>query len=556
MADLSTSLGQHDLGFLHIVAELWGIQLPSESTGDHGGINALSALKAALLDPELLREIIDSLPAEARKALDELIQHNGRVSWPLFTRRYGEIRQMGPGRRDRELPHRKPISASEILWYRALIARNFLDTPDGPQEFAYIPSDLLKLMPSATIMKTAPLGRPAHHKEYAHVLSVNDHILDDACTLLSALRLGLSLDTDEFRLASWQPNPPLSPDVNALRSLLVSATLVDPVTSIPNPDLTRKFLELPRGDALAELVEAWIHSLTFNELHLLPGLRFEGDWQNDPLRARQAILGLLSAIPIGKWWSVSAFIDGIKQTLPDFLRPTGDYDSWFIFDVAANRYLRGIDYWDRVDGEVIRYLLTGPLHWLGILDLGSPAASIDPQAFRVSAWANSLLRGESPGNFSDEVSIINISSDGKIVVPRLASRAVRYQAARFSRWEAAGDEFIYRITSGSLMRAKEQGLNITQIITLLRRYTSNIPPSLVTALERWERAGSEARMEQALILRLRTPEMLQALRKSRVARFLGDPLGPTVVIVKPGAREKVTAALAEMGYLTDIENLE
>jgi len=56
-------------------------------------------------------------------------------------------------------------------------------------------------------------------------------------------------------------------------------------------------------------------------------------------------------------------------------------------------------------------------------------------------------------------------------------------------------------------------------------------------------------MEHVLVLRLRTPEMLKELRASRAARYLGDPLGPTVVIVKAGAWEKVIGALAELGYL-------
>ena len=47
--------------------------------------------------------------------------------------------------------------------------------------------------------------------------------------------------------------------------------------------------------------------------------------------------------------------------------------------------------------------------------------------------------------------------------------------------------------------------------------------------------------------------MLKDLRASRAARFLGDPLGPTVIIVKAGAWEKVIAVLAELGYLAEAE---
>jgi hypothetical protein len=42
---------------------------------------------------------------------------------------------------------------------------------------------------------------------------------------------------------------------------------------------------------------------------------------------------------------------------------------------------------------------------------------------------------------------------------------------------------------------------------------------------------------------------LQALQASRAARFLGDILSPTVVVIKPGAADKVLDALVELGYL-------
>jgi hypothetical protein len=90
---------------------------------------------------------------------------------------------------------------------------------------------------------------------------------------------------------------------------------------------------------------------------------------------------------------------------------------------------------------------------------------------------------------------------------------------------------------------------VAHLLALLRRHADAVPPTLVKALERWEQHGTEATVEQATVLRLSSPELLQTLRASRAARFLGDPLGPTVVIVRPGAAEKVLAVLAEMGYL-------
>jgi DNA polymerase II small subunit/DNA polymerase delta subunit B len=47
-----------------------------------------------------------------------------------------------------------------------------------------------------------------------------------------------------------------------------------------------------------------------------------------------------------------------------------------------------------------------------------------------------------------------------------------------------------------------------------------------------------------------SPDILEALHKTHSARYLGEALSPTTVVVKPGGEEAVRSALAELGYLT------
>jgi hypothetical protein len=54
------------------------------------------------------------------------------------------------------------------------------------------------------------------------------------------------------------------------------------------------------------------------------------------------------------------------------------------------------------------------------------------------------------------------------------------------------------------------------------------------------------------VLRVARPEIMDALRKSPAARFLGEPLGPLTIIVPQDSLDKVMAALARMGYLSDV----
>jgi len=341
--------------------------------------------------------------------------------------------------------------------------------------------------------------------------------------------------------------------------LLAAAGLLDEA-GVPKPEPTRRFLEASRAEELAILARTWLDSAEFNELRIIPGLRVEGEWQNDPVLARHAILDFLFTVP-GKdvatgrlYWSLAGFVAAVYQIRPDFQRPAGDYDSWYLRDLTSGEFLRGFEHWEQVDGALIRYIITGPLHWLGILDLASPAIDAPPDAFRYSDWAAGLLAGDAPQGLSGEEELIHVGSDARLRVPHLAPRAVRYQIARFGDWEGeTEDGYRYRLTPASLERARQQGLKLSHLLALLRRHTSNVPPSLVKALERWDEHGSQARLEKAVVLRLKTPDLLQALRSSRAARFLGDPLGPTTIIVKPGATKKVMEVLAELGYLVEEE---
>ncbi|OGN98877.1 MAG: hypothetical protein A2Z71_07635 [Chloroflexi bacterium RBG_13_50_21] len=541
MPDLAESLQGRDLGHLRIIAELWGIELNEQDIRE-----ALVHLISLLLNSTRVEEIKGSLSPQVQEALSDLANHAGRLPWAQFTRIYGEVREMGVAKRDREHPHKQPVSAVEELWYHGFLAKAFFDTPAGPEEFAYIPDDLLAQLPKAAEAEPFLMGRQASAAEYANVYLANDHILDHACTLLAALRLGMilpgpfSIDTGEI----------LTPAI--LSSILSISQLLDGA-GMPLPEPVRMFLEAPRGEAFVQLLKSWKQSTRFNELQMLPDLSTEGNWVNDPLRAREVILSYLTSIPAGTWWNLGSFIAGIKQRDPDFQRPGGDYDSWFIHNRSTGAYLRGFEHWEAVDGRLVRYLLTGPLHWLGVLDLGSPKSSREVTAFRLSDWSRALLNDRIPEGIPIEEEMLVVRSDARVSARRLVPRRVRYQLARFCEWgKETPDEYQYQITSVSLNHARQQGLTVSQLLTMVNRYSKAVPPSLVKALERWDKNGSEARLERLVILRVTSPEVLQSLLKTRASRFLGEPLGPTSIAIKPEAAQKVLAALAELGYLGEI----
>ena len=530
MPDLFHTFLKYDLGHLRIVAGLWGLELESNEAD-----SAAEELASALLDPEPVHETMEILQPDALAALKSFAAFNGKMEWSSFTRRFGEIREMGAGKRDRERPHLKPISPAETLFYYGFLAKAFFDSEKGAQEFAYIPEDLLDLLKIEGFEETKgePLGRPATPLEKAFEIPASDHILDEATTYLAALRLGKS---------DWKFEPQLT-------ELLTTAGLLK--KGAPQAEKIKSFLEASRAEALKMLVEAWQSSQTFDELRLLPSLICEGEWKNQPQITREFLLDLTNSIPENKWWSIPAFLRAAKEKFPDFQRPAGDYDSWFIKRQSDGQYLRGFAYWDQVDGALIKHFIH-TLHWLGLADLAAPEEGKDAAAFKVRSKVESQQSDLRPSTFDGK---IIVSSNGKITVSRFFSRAVRYQISRFCEWEEAkADEYPYQVTAHSLTRAKEQGLQAAQLLALLVKYTNGaVPPALVKALKQWEAHGTEARVKSLLVLRVTKPEIVEELRKSKAGKFVGEVLSPTAVTIKSGAESKVLAALAEMGLLAEIE---
>ncbi len=546
MPGVAESLQGKDLGFLRLVAQLWDLELTAPDT--RVGMQRLLPL---LLHEDHFLGVVESLPPPAYAALADLQQNEGRMPWALFTRKHGLVREMGPGKRDRERPYASSASPAESLWYRALVGRDFFDLPDGPEEMAYIPDDLLALLP--VLEGENPIfGRSASPAEKAFIQPANDAILDQATTLLAALRMGMAGENLD---GLWQGEP----EPRILLRLLETAGLVDAIGQ-PKPEPVRLFLESSRGAALAYLAQAWLNSLEINELRLLPDLQAEGDWQNDPYKTRQAVISFLpsprESHPLSEgshqtsFWSLGALIQSVRQAEPDFQRPAGDYDSWYLRDIQTGEFVGGYENWDRVDGAVIRYIITGPLNWLGFIDLASSAEGSVPAAFGFSKWAEDLFKNVAPEGLCLENGQVIVRSDARIWVPRGVPRSLRYQVARFCSWmDEKDDGYMYQVTPDSLERARQAGLRPNHLLGLLRRSAETVPPAFSKALERWEERGTEARFQRMMILRLGNPELLQALRNSKVGRFLGDPLSPVAIEVQAQAWPKVAAVLAEMGYL-------
>ena len=546
MTDLWHSLLKSEYSYLKIIAERWGFDFPAADARE--GIDQLTA---ALLEGEYLGEITDILDRQEQELLIWLDEQGGRTPWDRIVRKFGQVREMGAGRLERERPDLDPVSPTESLWYRALIARGFFETETGPQEFVYLPDDLRDLIMPILNPKRTPrpevefLCRVATPREKAEVLPKPWFLLDQICTLLAAIRTGVD------------PSPHL-PDANEsevefYQALAVAGGLLEgPLQT--SPEQIRDFLELEAPQALNTLWEKWLGKEMIAELHLLPEIQVEGDPPVEAVRIRKQVLSYLKMLPEEEWWSIESFLTQVKERHPDILRSGGEYESWFIKRNSSDEYLTGFDQWDEIEGALLRFLITGPLRWFGLIDLGAPGEDKLPLAFRLAPLFADFTAGRIPEVPEREPEQVQLRSQGEIRMTVNVPHKARYQIARFCDWyPIKAEAYQYRLSPDSLTRAEEQDLRVPHLLSLFKNYAEAIPPNLLAALERWEKSGPQASIEPRTVLRLGSPAILKALKKSRANRYILEQLGPTSVIIHPDSEAKIAQALMELGFFVKVD---
>ena len=202
----------------------------------------------------------------------------------------------------------------------------------------------------------------------------------------------------------------------------------------------------------------------------------------------------------------------------------------------------------------MHYFLTGPLFWLGILDLAVVEEETQPFAFRKSKWANKLLENKPVEYKTHEISEFILQKNGAILLPKKTQRELHYQIARFCVWEETQHKhYRYRISPTAIKRAVTQHISIDQIKILFQKYAVKpIPGNILTALDRWSKNQSQISLERQIIVQVDSPDILDQIEKSPVKRYISERINATTAITSPKNIRRLENALMEMGYFAEI----
>jgi hypothetical protein len=573
---LHQSLLDYELALLKGIASCRAIPL---TPANHAQV--VEQLSEALLSPAAIAIMLGDLSEAEKEALQLLLNQDGQIEAPRFAREFGLIRPMGAARLEREQPWRHPATPAESLWYKGLIFKTFQVTAQGGLEMVYIPSDLMPLLQLST---PAPPALPADLFSIAH--APTPAVISSGVGRLreNLFNLLVYLQTTPVRLEnSTRPTDSAGGQLSLKDKKALLNCLLPPLWPGPTPeaelefllhlgqriglltvkhgqfrperDPTRSWLQAHVLVQLSQLQNGWRADPTWNDLWHVPSLRPQPTgWENSPLLARAKILDYLARLgpAAGEWLSLDDLVATIKQREPDFQRPSGDYESWYIYNTQGQP-LMGFAHWDQVEGALIRYLLTQPLLLLEVVELGATSETAPPTSFRLTQPGQSFVQGVPPVVPSDKKpAFLRVDDNFYAHVPAGASLYDRFQLARFAHLERRElDRGVYRITQASVSRALRNGVTADQITTFLARATNNQTPlRVVETLLSWGTRQNTVALEQVTLLRLSKAELLAELRRHpALAPLLGEVIGPTAIVI---ARDKVAELrrlLTELGYL-------
>ncbi len=534
------------------------------------------ALARHMLDAETVAHGREALPVGARKALDALAGAAGRMPAAVFERRFGTLRPMGPGRLERERPWLSPANPTEVLWYRGFVYRAFDKSPSNPVEVIFIPPDLLANLPQVEAETAAAAAAPAQGvPQHAPPLpNESDALLDDVTSILAYIQ---NYEVRPRGDGGWNAEArtamaPMLRDADGADTEMLSGRFGFLLNLIARlnwlrmkdrdlrlvPQLVTQWLQSSPQAQRQALYTAWRDDTAWNDLAHVHGIAFEMShaWTNDPLRERAAILDLLV-----KWMAQSSapaqdlegFVEYVHSHSPDFARTDGRYDTWHIRDVNTNEYLTGFENWDRVEGALIRYIVTGPLRWLGLVNVESGRVSLSASAH--------LLSGEDVADAPDAAGtpavrndVFRLEPDGDVIV-RSGARFERFQLARIANWSATrSEDFVYRLVPESVTAAIKQSIPAARILEFLeQRSNKPMPPNLIKAIKRLEQYGPEARMEQAYMLRTKDAATMDLLLNTHAVRkAMIERLSPTCALMRQRETRAVASAIIRTGLLIDV----
>ncbi len=544
---------------LPVIAGYWTV-LPVKTNYEE----IIRLLCEKMPDPGIMRKVLKGpYGSEMSSALRHLADHGGSETVDSFEESFGTLRVAGIDKVLREKYWKNPTSVTEMLYYRGMIYRHNRFVSEDVKECYIIPDDLLKVIlqviqPDGKTFESNSqtlIVRPAVPAETVSVQPIDDSLPETVSLAAALKRMGRPLTL---------PGTDISDEYDNFIEMLLGESGMFPSGGEADSSVIRDFLTSNRTAAVLKMAACWRGSTLYDELRENKSdLNISESPVFDKRIPRNTVLQILSQLQADTWWSLNGFITAVKSSAPDFLRGSFERERWIIYDSEGND-LSGKGSWFQLEGAYLRFLIFGPLQWLGIVQTAyADNDQTEPSAFRVTKDGLFFILESNSTELSKEISekpniektVPHISADGAVFCGRGTSRYFLYMAARFLEIEKFKDSACsFRMTPKSLNEAEKNGLSRDSLLSMLQRFSKNsVPPSLERMLSDPKGYNLPATIYNATILTIPSPDLLEEIiNNNRLSKWIIQQINQNSLVIDPKGIAEIRRFLMEKEILVDI----
>jgi hypothetical protein len=526
-----------------------------------------------LSQPSTLMVMITQLDPLGKDALRVLLAAGGALPVHPFEERFGALRPYRPWRDDDPASTRQPwlapSSATEQLWYLGLLYRDPPKAKPGLIQHYVLPSEFIhplseQLLPPHRARTPSPLPRPGRYASLEHHLAIwlatlaSDPIkplrggwLPPSALTTLAQRLGLAAPDPlagdrETRgqgdKGAGEPSSPRSERQHLYLAFLHYLALVADFVSVgPTAfQLTPAawaWLLAPTDARCQQLFAAWLQA---------PAERaqpFHFAWEPFPPQSRPALLEQMGRLLSDHLLPLADLLQQLRLHDPYGRWPAPYPASWYeeapLIDPLAE-------------------LCSGPLFWLGVVDLAQPPNG-DPliQLSQAGRWLLALPGAQPPAFPSAALCTAPKSAPHTLTVPFQVQPFHLAHLARLCHWETPSSGNVHGYTlelnPQRVAQAASQGLAVEQMVQQVAAALGR-PPSrrLRQRLRQWAQQGQQVQLRPLLVLETATADLLAQLRRHQlVRRRLGPGLAPNRVAINPLDVAPLLQTLRTLGFYVE-----
>jgi hypothetical protein len=517
-----------------------------------------------LTDPSVLDGIVSRLDQPARAALDALIAQDGRMMARLFCGEYGTFGENSAGYNARQDRFGKPNNAAQVLADCGLIYQGYMDVGAWRGEGVFIPADLLALLPKVA---TPPFARVLAATPPPAYVSAHTDLARDVGMFLcmcqrDAVRAVYGDRLSKRDVLKMNEDMSLRQDLSAMRAesdaawiefvhhaaAMLGLIVVEGTLIVPSHK-GEEFLRQSHDKQVHELWNAFLKDGGWSDVAkcLVPSLVYIQPDAGYNVAIRGRVVAALKQCPPGTWLAVESFDKAMRAHDPTFLRSRtsskSDWQPW----LRTSEFLGG---WDVIETPLLKYIIGGPLLWMGVVEVGANSSNVEPTVFRLTEQG-AILLGIKHGKLATiEAAAVVIQANFDVVVPRETPPGELYLLQQVAALAKRDQASIYRLDQLSIWRCLQAGRDIEHIIDFLERISHReLPQNVAYSLREWAQKYGEISIERATMLQTTSDALLVELRANKkLALPVGNSLSPRAVTLNQPDVAALVIALQKAGY--------